>query len=281
MDADLKQRLNYELTILEEARKKYAFRLELLRDCKGALLRRSKKKGRNYHYYYAKKSGSSVYSYLGNERHPEVKRIREARYVEEAITRIDRDISLLKALENGYLSFDPVSISESIPKVYRFNVPPVSEMYVREGKKWLARRSEFQKSFPENYPERKTYPTSDGIMVKSVSEVVLYERFKAAGLIQIYELPFLPKDHGPALYPDDTILSPIDMKSEIIVEYFGMMDLMNYRGDFAQKVGRYIDSGYIPGVNLFFVFSDKNGHIDSMQITKVIADIQGIRNGSN
>ena len=128
---------------------------------------------------------------------------------------------------------------------------------------------------PENYPQYKRHRTSDGVMVKTISEVVLYEKFKDAGLTQIYELPFIPADHGPPLYPDFTILSPIDMKTEILVEYVGRLDLREYREDFAKRLGRYIASGYKPGVNLFFVFSDKDGNIDSMQISKVISDILG------
>ena len=120
-------------------------------------------------------------------------------------------------------------------------------------------------------------PNLDGIKVKTVSELVLYERLKDAGLALIYELPLPLKDYGPPVYPDVTVLSPIDMKTEIIVEYVGLLDLYEYRVDFVKKLGRYIKSGYIPGVNLFFIFSDANGNVDSIQITKVIADIFGIR----
>ena len=114
-------------------------------------------------------------------------------------------------------------------------------------------------------------------MVKTLSELLIYERFKDAGLTLIYELPFVPNDYGPALYPDFAVLSPIDMKSVIFVEYVGRMDIQRYREDFARRVGRLIDNGYIPGVNLFFIFGDKDGNIDSLQITKVIADILGLR----
>ena len=112
-------------------------------------------------------------------------------------------------------------------------------------------------------------------MVKTISELTLYERFRAAGLAQVYELPLPMKDYGPPLYPDFTLLSPVDMTTEIIVEFVGRLDQRGYREDFARKVGRYIASGYIPGVNLFFIYSDSEGNIDSMQITKVIADILG------
>lgn len=78
------------------------------------------------------------------------------------------------------------------------------------------------------------------------------------------------------MYPDSTVLSPIDMKTEIIVEYVGRLDLPKYRDEFARKLGRYTANGYKPDVNLFFIFSDKDGHIDSLQISRVIATIKGM-----
>lgn len=278
LDAELNHRINYELMLLERTKREYAMRLSLLNDCCGTILRRTRPGNSKHFYYFVKRPGSNKYSYLKKSESHLIERVREARFLEEAIRRIDRDIKLMKSLTDGFLPFDPSSISDSLPEIYRCKVPPVSELYDYEGKKWLASRLEFQKRFPENYPEKKKHTTSDGIRVKTVSEALLYERLKSAGLAIIYELPFLPSDHGPALYPDVTVLSPVDMKTEIIIEYVGRMDLFDYRGDFAKKIGRYIDSGYTPWVNLFFVFSTNDGHIDSTQITKLIADIFGVRN---
>ena len=278
MDAELSHRISYELKMLERVRRQYVSRLDLLNDCRGACLRRTKPGNSKHYYYFVKRPGSKSYSYLGPANNRVVERVREARFLEEAISRIDRDIALLNSLIEGFLPFDPGSINEALPATYKCEVPPVSKLYEYESKKWLASRLEFQKRFPENYPEKKKHTTSDGVSVKTVSEALLYERLKAAGLAPIYELPFLPNDHGPALYPDITVLSPIDMKTEIIIEYVGRMDLSDYRGDFARRIGRYLDSGYTPGVNLFFVFSKNDGYIDSTQITKVISDIFGNKN---
>ena len=277
MNAELKHRLNYEILILENVRKEYASRLERLEDCRGAFLRR-KNHGHGKYYYFIKRRGQKKYKYIGNSDKREVKRVREARFLEEAIRRIDRDLGFMKALADGFLPFDQSNISESLPQTYRCEVPPGSELYRNEGAKWKAAQLEHQKRFPENYPERKTQRTSDGVMVKSISEVVLYEMFKSAGLVQVYELPFPPMDYGPTIYPDFTILSPVDMKTNIIVEYVGRMDLTDYGEKFAKRVKRYMDSGYQPGVNLFFIFGEKKGNIDSTQVTKVIADILGLRN---
>ena len=275
MNAELNQRVNTELMMLHHTREEYALRLEHLQDCRRYVLRRTKPKNARHYYYSVKRSGSDSYSYLGSSGHRLVERVKEVRFIEEAIRRIDWNIMLLESLADGFLPFDPSSVSECLPETYRCEVPPMSELYERKGTEWLARRLEFQKSFPENYPQYKRHRTSDGVMVKSISEVTLYEMFKAAGLAQIYELPLPLDDYGPPLYPDFTILSPVDMQTEIIVEYVGRLDRQDYREDFAKKLGRYIANGYKPGVNLFFVYSDRDGNIDSMQVAKIICDILG------
>lgn len=275
-NAELDHRIRYELRRLERTRSEYTVRLDRLRDCKGTVLRRTRSQQGKY-YYFIKTPGSAKYRYLGVNRQKEVKKVKEVRFLEEAIRRIDRDIDLMKSLREGFLPFDQNSVNESLPKIYRCDVPPVSEEYQRAGEKWKAGRLEYQKRFPENYPQYKTQTTSDKVKVKSISELVLYERFKSAGLAQVYELPFPADDYGPVLYPDFTILSPVDMKTEIIVEFAGRLDKQGYREDFAKRIGRYIASGYIPGVNLFFIFGDRDGNLDSTQITKVIEDIMGTR----
>ena len=273
MDAELNHRLNYEMEMLEHARKEYSARLERLDDCRDAFLRRTVRSN-GKHYYYVKKQDKR-YRYLGDQDDRTVRRIREARFMKEAIRRINHDIDLINALQNGFESYEPVFINEGLPEVYRCNMYPVSEAYKHKSAEWLSRKLDYQKTFPENYPQNKRHRTSDGVMVKTISELTIYERFRAAGLAQVYELPLPMKDYGPPLYPDFTLLSPVDMTTEIIVEFVGRLDQRGYREDFARKVGRYIASGYIPGVNLFFIYSDSEGNIDSMQITKVIADILG------
>jgi hypothetical protein len=275
-NAELDHRLNCEIMMLEHARERYCHRLEMLRYCDGAFLHRSKH-GDSGYFYHIKWKGSKSYKYAGRADHPDVKRIMEARFLKEAIRRIDQDLSLMKGLKDGFLPFDLSHVSESLPIAYQCKVPPVPELYQCEGAKWKIRQLEYQQMFPENYPQHKTHRTSDGVMVKTISELVLYEKFKDAGLVFVYEWPFPPKDHGPTMYPDFAILSPVDMKSVIFVEYAGRLDLPKYREDFAKRLDRYMKNGYVPGVNLFFVYGDRDGNIDSTQITKVILDIFGIR----
>ncbi len=275
MDAELKQRINYEIIDLEQKRESYSARLDQLTGYKGAFLRWAKHD--NNTYYYMKPHGSQSYGYVNKSRQLEVQCVKEVRFLEEAIQRIDRNIALLKSLDDGYMPYDPSSVATSLPQIYRCSVPPVPELYQRASAKWKSASLEFQKKYPENYPEHKQHWTSDRVKVKTISELLLYEKFKDAGLNPIYELPLVMKDYGPAMYPDLTVLSPIDMKTEIYIEYVGRLDKPGYCEAFARRINRYIANGYKPGVNLFFVFGGKDGEVDSLQISKVIADIFGIR----
>ena len=275
MDAELNHRLDYEKRQLVALRDICAERLEKIGGMEHVPLRTTRR-AHGGKYYYARMDGARTYTYLGNKDRPEVKRIKEAHAIREYIRRIDVNINAINGFLNSYLPYDGYSVNEHLAEIYRMDMAPASEAYRIEGENWLADRKRFQSQYPENYPEKKTERTSDGTMVKTVSEVVLYERLKSAGFCFIYELPLVMNDYGPALYPDFTVLSPIDMKTEVIIEYSGRLDLPRYREDFARRIGRYMEKGYIPGVNLFFAFGDSKGHIDSMQINRIIAEIRGI-----
>ena len=50
----------------------------------------------------------------------------------------------------------------------------------------------------------------------------------------------------------------------------GRMDDYNYRADQTDKLGLYIQEGYVPNVNLLLTFDDKNGKINVPAISKMI-----------
>ena len=66
MNADLYQRLNCEIMMLEKARKEYTSRLEQLQDCKGSFLRRTKP-GKGKYYYYSVKVDIATRFQSGSE----------------------------------------------------------------------------------------------------------------------------------------------------------------------------------------------------------------------
>ena len=275
MDADLRSRLIYELKHLNHKKQEYSSRLDILEPYGSLQLKRVLSRGNVY--YCIKPYGSAKYKYTGSETNLTVVRIKEAAHLAEAIKLIDKNIDLIDSLLSGYKPYDFSSVDLLLPKSYQGEISVSSSAYQAAGEKWKAEKLQFQKQFPENYPENKTERAADGTMVKSMNEVNIYNRFLDAGFYHIYELPLIVKDYGPPLYPDFTILSPLDYTTEIIVEHVGRLDDLKYGEGFASRVRRYILNGFIPGINLFFIFNDKDGHIDSLQINKVIADILGLR----
>ena len=274
MDAGLNNQLNYELKLLQSKRKECMRRLKQCDGAENYLMRFSKKHGDRY--CYIKNGNSGKYRYAGRGNSNLVATIREAHFLREAVRRIDSNIELIESFRKRFLATDSYSVNDALPAVYRTDTTPASRAYEHAAAAWKADRLDFQKHFPENYPDRKRERTSDGVMVRTISEVVLYEMVKSAGLCAIYELPLVMNDYGPPMYPDLTVLSPVDLVTEIKIEYVGRLDLPKYREDFARKIARYRESGYEIGKNLFFVYGDADGHIDTMQIKRVIADIKGI-----
>ncbi|MBQ6314071.1 MAG: hypothetical protein IJI11_00550 [Mogibacterium sp.] len=276
MDAILESRLSYELRMLNDARSKYSNQLKMLKQFDNHNLKMDTSKY-GHNYYSAKKKNAKRFGYVGTAEHETVRGIMEVHHLKEAIKQLDNNIKLIKNLRDGYVPCDLLTIDNLLPKAYRNCLPLIDDKYHSLGKKWKADKLKFQANFPENFPDFKSHHTLDKTLVKSVSEVNLYNTLLLEGLIFVYELPLASKDYGPPYYPDFTILSPVDLKTEIIVEYVGRLDMKSYREDFADRIYRYMRNGYIPGVNLFFVFADLDGNVDSLQISKVIADIKGLR----
>lgn len=276
MDQDLYSRLNYELKLLEGERKRLESQRLHLSDAKNYRLKCYTHKNSSK-YYYARKKGAAKYKYVGTENSDLVRKVQEVRHIDAALGRIDQNIRLVTSVLDGYSEYDFGTVDGKLPLAYRSSNHFAATDYRKAGEKWKEEKLKFQACFPENYPEKKIKRTSDGVLVKSISELVIYERFLAAGLYEMYELPLPSSDYASNMYPDFTVLSPIDLKTEIIVEYVGRLDLQGYREDFAKRVHRYMLNGYIPGVNLFFIFGDINGQVDSLQVNKVLADILGIR----
>ena len=276
MDSDLRNRLNYEAKQLRHDRTAMLSRLDALEPYRNCSLKKSSRRNGGS-YYYMRTAGSSKYSYVPAADSSRVLRVKEAAHLGEAIHRIDNDIMLINALLDNYAEYDLAAVNSVLSPAYRMEERVLSGTYSAAGAAWKTERTAFQTMFPDNYPENKTERTSDGVLVRSKNELIIYEKLLSAGLYFIYELPFAADDHGPPMYPDFTVLSPQDMYSEIIIEHVGRLDDRRYREEFARRIKRYIDSGYIPGVNLFFTFNDRYGHLDVLQITKVTADIVGFR----
>jgi len=106
---------------------------------------------------------------LGDKNNSKVKKICKAHTLQEAIRRIDRNIKLVDTILENYDSYDQHSLNDAVPEVYRADIAPRANAYASVGAAWKEESLKLLAQFPENYPENKVEPTSDGFKVKTVS----------------------------------------------------------------------------------------------------------------
>ncbi len=89
------------------------------------------------------------------------------------------------------------------------------------------------------------HQASDGKMLRSKSELIIYEKLISNGFEPMYELPLII--NGERRLPDFTI-KDIDAGITYYWEHWGMMHLENYRQRREEKIAWYKSNGIVPFV---------------------------------
>lgn len=116
-------------------------------------------------------------------------------------------------------------------------------------------------------PEALIFHTGDGNLVRSKSEVMIYDELCREELFFKYERPL--KANSKIYFPDFTIVHPRELKI-IIWEHLGKMDDSGYVERNRIKIKNYIDEGFFPGVNLIITWEDANHVFDSKKVKDII-----------
>ena len=227
---------------------------------------RSNKSGRLY--YYAVRKGESTGKYLGDDSKAEVNRIKEHRYYTRSLSAIRNNISVIENSLEGMQSTDYASINNVLPDVYK-NVR-LGQNYVRNDSAlvWKEKAEALKQRYEIYRPDELSIMTNDGSLVRSKSEAIIYNYLLSRGVTFVYELPL--KLGRSTFYPDFTLLSEKDYKSEIIIEHQGLMSNDYYRGRFSDKLYRYLQDGYIQGINIFYTFDGLDGSFDISPIDNLV-----------
>ena len=109
---------------------------------------------------------------------------------------------------------------------------------------------------------------SDGQLLRSKSELLIYTRCLDAGLQPQYERRFEPTP-GDWKWPDFTFLD--DAGDPIIWEHLGMMGDPQYRSEWGKKREWYLQKGFVEGENLFS--TEERGGLDVGDVNAVIAEL--------
>lgn len=219
-------------------------------------------------YYYVKRKGRKGRKYLGSGSNPTVRKIREARYFKKAVKIIDRDIAILEKLEHDYIIPDHDTINGMLPESYRDTRIPEFTAPNATAAEWK-KRMEAEKTRHEPFrPEDLKYEAKDGTMMRSLSECLIANYLLSLGITFVYELPFI--HHGKKIWPDFTILSPVDNKTVIIIEHQGAMSDASYQGKFIRTVLFYLQTRLVPNKDVFFTFNHLDRHLDLKQIDSIL-----------
>ncbi len=136
-------------------------------------------------------------------------------------------------------------------------------------KKWLT--SPFQSN--TEFPERLNVPTKAGILVRSKSESIIANELFAFDIPFHYEQKLVIGE--TIIYPDFTIPGKEETELPYIWEHFGMMEKPNYIASALSKLKLYIESGYIPGINLILTFEKKDMPLDIVYVNSLISHFFG------
>ena len=263
------------LNDLKRLRKRMAQQLKKLGSYQGWILKRSRNRQSDINYYDAIRPNSSKKSYLGNDRNEQVLNIKRFRYAQEAIDVIDSDIALLENLISGYVAPEYENINRRLPATYRTDLSKAVSSGAalnglpKEALVWKQRLEAEKAKYPRYKPEQLKHPAMDGSKMRSKSEVIIANIMFLAGIPYVYEAPLFIA--GQRLLPDFTVLSLIDLKSEIIIEHQGMVFLEEYASKFIRSLKVYLQSDiWIPNDNLFFTFDDAKETLNPRQVVSIL-----------
>lgn len=117
------------------------------------------------------------------------------------------------------------------------------------------------------YPEQLTVPTVANHYVRSKSEGMITNVLVTKRIPYHYEeILYI---NGMPIYPDFVIKHPLSGKL-YVWEHLGMVDDHEYLTKNMQKVIKYIEAGYIPGVNLILTYETKNNPLDIRYVNALV-----------
>lgn len=265
----IEQYIEATKTYLEElktTRNAQTAKLKELEKYRGLFLR-GKRSSSGKWYYSAYESSSLKHKYLGGDDNEEVKKIKELRYLDFYINRVDNNIDLIQNTLNKIQNTDYGSINESLPVNYK-NPRLSTTASSNKAALWKERAEGLKEKHGLFRAHELKVTVNDGNKVRSKSEGMIYNYLLSVNANFVYELPMLID--GKTILPDFTVLSEKGDFKEIIIEHQGLMGDDYYRKRFSDKAYMYLRNGYIPGINVFFTFDDINGGLDLAPLKDIV-----------
>ena len=219
---------------------------------------------RFYLVSYAKgnQNDSRVCSPLGGLNN-HVRRLIHQRIRYEQRKRLRKNMKIINKALSQYQDCDVQAILETLPEAYLKGYAADCESF----------RSNLKEAFyPTNqYPSDVMHRTSDGVFVKSKSELIIYEMLTANKVPFRYEerlILFDGRGEKVFRYPDFTIHFPDGR--QLFWEHIGLLQDTAYQTRFLNSLPLYHLNNIKPFDNLYFSFDDPDGGLDMATISRII-----------
>lgn len=213
-------------------------------------------------YYYYVVDGKK--KYLGMDDNELILKLQKKHFIEESIRRIDKNCRLMSSLAAGYASIDPDDIMKASPRAYQSLPKSCFTMVgINSQKGW----GHEQYNRYTGHPEQLNHKTLKGDFVRSKSEAIIANMLFVKKIEYHYEEMLVLGDCP--LAPDFKIAVKSQRKFKLL-EHFGLIGDKEYRDTCMWKIGTYLKFGYRPYEDILFTYDDKDGHINTVDIDKVI-----------
>lgn len=219
-------------------------------------------------YYNVIKKGEKKPSYAGTGDSETVRRIQEQRFLRKMLDAIRDDIDLIENFLKNYKSINIDSITNELPLVYQNKHTKAAGSRSNKAREWKQKMEEYKATFPVYKPEELIHETLDGTFVRSKSELAIYNYLFQHGYTFVYELPLNGRTRK--FFPDFTILSEIDYKTQVRIEHQGMMSDDEYKESAEVREYDYWYNGYLPNRDVYFTYDDNKGGFDMKPIIYIL-----------
>lgn len=254
---DIKHLAMMELEDERLLEKKYRLKLASLPAGK---LTATQHKGKNYY----KRRYDGKYEYVGTDTSDIVKNLKLRKYLEESISVIENNRSLLEPLCACFRPLDPAHIITALPQAYR---PADGEIYDNpyyvDYRRW--ENSPYVKD--ERFDRFMTFETEKGHMVSSLSEAVIADMLFSRGISYHYREQIQVCD--TILYPSFCVGVKSDSRFKII-DHCGDISGPECLSTFLFKLKSFVSAGFIPWKDVFFTFDNSDGTVDEKDVALLI-----------
>ena len=174
-----------------------------------------------------------------------IRKLCRKKFISARKRKLKNNISAISTCLNKLDDLTPAEVIRSLPPTYQGM--PISYFFHPSVEEFLAEPYQENPSFPEG----KTYSTTNGVIVRSLSEVSI------ANQLEAYEIPYRYEDAlflgKEKKYPDFKIINPFTGKV-ILWEHFGGLHLDGYAEKMKNKMALYMKHGYIPFETIIYTF---------------------------